>query len=433
MKPLPRHPKHALRAAIFVNLAQVDWKSVMKFSTNTAIAATAAMMLGSAGQAEQQPTNPNYVVYPDPNLIQRDLGGLGWVLRRNYDKYIDYKTPNGGSVPLVATDDVGDEQLMRAYNILDFYLTDVPGTQYGADKSTVANAMAANGAVLVMPGGSDGNSPIWSWALAGQPLYQLEFPVEGSPAYINNDFEQRDAGFEEIFHMVHDYGIGTRFTDGALKDSYQVELADATASAIADARWAIAADVGVDDWIEELRKEGSLQQEYIVSVIDSFYGLWGPWTEASGGMWGIYIAKTREETKWLDPLGTSVLRKFLPDQMTYMARIDPTFQGTFEMTFDPEEPYTYKSQYLLNARLLGDLSSNLLGNDHDNVLIGNTGDNVLDGGGGVDVVQFPILSSEVVLSAQGDSWIAVSQKFGRDMLIDIETLRFLDKDVELVD
>ncbi len=61
--------------------------------------------------------NPDYVTYPEPSLIQRDMDDLGWVLRLNYDKFIAYKTPNGGSIQLVATNDVSDEQLLRAYNI----------------------------------------------------------------------------------------------------------------------------------------------------------------------------------------------------------------------------------------------------------------------------------------------------------------------------
>lgn len=44
-----------------------------------------------------------------------------------------------------------------------------------------------------------------------------------------------------------------------------------------------------------MSREGSLEQEYIVSVIDSYYGLWEPWTEGTGGMWGSYVAKTRYE------------------------------------------------------------------------------------------------------------------------------------------
>jgi hypothetical protein len=48
--------------------------------------------------------------------------------------------------------------------------------------------------------------------------------------------------------------------------------------------------------LKELTKENSLSQEYLASLVDSYYGLWGAWTESnSHGMWGIYIAKTREE------------------------------------------------------------------------------------------------------------------------------------------
>lgn len=397
----------------------------------TASLAVIAASLAVTAEAGKAIINPNYVAYVEPSIIQRDLSGLQLALRMNYSKFIDYKTPNGGSVPLVATDDVSDEQLLRAYNILDFYLTDAPGTRYGADKSAVANAMAQNNALLVMPGGSDGNSPVWSWALVGQPLYQLEFPVEGSPAYIENDFDQRDAGFEEIFHLVHDTGIGTRFTEAALSDSYQLEVATATDSALSGVRWGIPTDAAVSNWIEELRVEGSLQQEYMAAIIDSFYGLWGPWQEAPGGMWGIYTAKTRQEVEHLDPLGAEVLRKFLTDDLTYMARIDPGFEGTFELAFNPEKPYTHKSQYLLKARLLGDASSNLLGNAKNNVLIGNRGDNILDGGNGFDVVQYPVASDQVDLVRDGATWIVNHETQGRDQLINVELLRFTDKDIKL--
>lgn len=123
---------------------------------NLGFALSIYMTLALAAQA-QDPINPNYIVYPEPTLIQRDLGDLERVYRRNYQKFIAYTAPNGREILLVATDEVSDEQLLRAYNILDFYLTNVPGSEYGADKSAVANAMADNEAVLNLPGGSDGN------------------------------------------------------------------------------------------------------------------------------------------------------------------------------------------------------------------------------------------------------------------------------------
>lgn len=394
------------------------------------VAAALALAMAQSATA-QTATNPNYVTYPEPALIERDLSGMDQVYRRNYEKFIAYRAPNGGHILLIATDGMSDEQLLRAYSILDFFLTDVPSAQFGSDKSAVANAMADNGAVLVLPDGRDGDSPTPDRALQGQPLYALEFPTEGSVPYVTNDYDQRDAGFEEIFHLVHDYGIGTRFTDGVLRETYQAEIQTATEAAMAEGRWASGEDAR--EWIEELRAEGSLEQEYIVSVMDSYYGYWGAWREGNGGLWGEYIAKTRAEVRELDPMGYALIPKFLPETVTYMARIDPGFKGTFEMSFDPAMPYTHKSQYLVNARLLGDLPSGLSGNDHDNIFMGNPGDNTINGRGGNNVVQYAVTTDEVEIMRQGSTIVVRSAFTGTDTLTNIQTLRFLDRDVFLRD
>ena len=406
-------------------------KNALKFPL---VALSSLGLLACAANADDSSStlnvsNPNYVAYPETSLIQRDLSGLDRVYRRNYTKFINYPTPNGSRVLLVATDGMSDEQLLRAYNILDFYLTDVPGSKYGANKAAVANAMAANDAVLVLPGGADGESPIRDSALAGQPLYALEFPVEGSAAYINNDYEQRDAGLEEIFHLVHDTGIGTKFTPGALKETYQAEIASAMENSLANGLWGN----GAKDWLDELRPEGSLSQEYIASVLDSYYGLWGAWTEAPGGMWGIYTSKTRAEIEVKDPLGAALVPQFLSENITYMARIDPSFQGTFQMSFDTSAAYTHKSQYLVNARLLGDNASNLSGNANDNIFMGNSAANSIDGKAGTDVVQYAGASGDYAISTVGGTTTVSSQSQSGDVdtLTNIEVLRFTDKDVQL--
>ena len=199
--------------------------------------------------------------------------------------------------------------------------------------------------------------------LPGQPLYELEFPIEGSAAYIGNDYAYRDAGFEEIFHMIHDLGIGTRYTTGVLQSTYREQIKAAKDVALANQIWPTEdSDEDVKSWIKELDTEGSLEQEYIASVIDSYYGYWGAYNESDGGMWGVYKAKTRNDIKQKDPLGYQLMKDFLPEFITYTARIDETFTGTFSLSFDKEQLYTYKSQYLLNARLLGNNSSNLVGN-----------------------------------------------------------------------
>ena len=114
--------------------------------------------------------------------------------------------PNGKPIRIVAQAGVPDLAVLRARNLLRFFLTDVPNSQYGRDKAPVANAMANNRAMLMMPEGEhrEGREP----RIEAQPLYEDETPVDGSRWYVLNDWEHRDAAFEEIFHLVHDAGIG---------------------------------------------------------------------------------------------------------------------------------------------------------------------------------------------------------------------------------
>ncbi len=373
--------------------------------------------------------NPHYIQYPEPEMIRHDIWELPVEYQNHYSKFITYITPDGGSILIVANRLITDEQLLRAYNILGFYLTDFPGSEYGFDKTSIANAMAANGAVLVMPDGADGESNTPEDALYGQPLYQLEFPVEGSLSYITNDFDERDAGFEEIFHMVHDMGIGTRIFTNDVCQQFQQKITFAMQNSLNNNLWGR----GAADWVEELRAEGSLEQEYIASVIDSYYGLWGMWNEGDGGMWGVYAAKNREEIARLDPLGDAVLCKFLPSMISYMARIDPDFSGTFTMRYDEDKPYTHKSQYLLNARLLGTLPSGIDGNSHDNIFMGNTAPNTINGREGVDVVQYTKAFEEYTIIQEEQKIIVIdkSNPFDVDELIDVEILRFTDIDVSV--
>ena len=73
---------------------------------------------------------------------------------------------------------------------------------------------------------------------------------------------------------------------------YQSEIRQAQKNALSTNLWGI----GADRWINELTDENSLTQEYLAALIDSYYGLWGGWTDSNThGMWGIYVAKTRNE------------------------------------------------------------------------------------------------------------------------------------------
>ena len=76
-----------------------------------------------------------------------------------------------------------------------------------SNKSAVANKMADNGAILMLLNGVDDGTNSAA-ELDGQPLYYGEMQVEGSDWYMQQNYEHRDASYEEILHLVHDYGIG---------------------------------------------------------------------------------------------------------------------------------------------------------------------------------------------------------------------------------
>lgn len=337
-----------------------------------------------------------------------------------FTKYTEVNAPNGKPIPIIAQPGVRDIAVARCRNLLIFFLTDVPGSKYGNDKSKVANAMANNHAMLMMPEGAhrEGQEP----DIDAQPQFESETPVDGSHWYVRNDWEHRDAAFEEIFHLLHDNGIGT-YKRGVLPE-YQKELKAEAIKSIKDGRWGIEVEPDVKDWIEELRQEDSLAQEYIASVIDSYYGLWAAFEQRPGGMWGIYIAKTRKEIKEKDPKGFALLEAFLPPMMVgYESLIDPNFMGTFSLTFNEALPYTHKSQYYVDATLTGVNDSNLLGNGANNTLKGNSGNNTIDGGEGNDTVVFQgkIEEYEIHGNVVEDT---VKGRDGTDTLISIESIQF---------
>lgn len=364
-------------------------------------------------------------------------------INAGFVKYTKIQAPNGQAIHFVAQNAITEAQIVRARNILQFYLTNVPGTQYGADKTAVINAMGNNEAVLMLLNGSDtGNPP----NLPAQTLYQNEIAVEGHQWYINNEYDQhRDASFEEILHLMHDTGIGvdnngTPNPNGALP-AYQTEIRAAQQNALTNNLWGI----GASDWINELTQENSLSQEYLAAVVDSYYGLWGPWTgSTTHGMWGLYVSKTRAEIQTEDPMGYALMPKYFSPYINVNMDIDPTFNGSFTMTFDAAQPYTYKSQYLQHVTLTGTNASNIKGNDQYNRLNGNSGNNTLegvkgndrlDGKEGTDIAKFTGNQSEYTVTIQGAFTIITdntNDRDGVDTLLNIETIRYADGDVSIV-
>nr|WP_240152839.1 hypothetical protein [Photobacterium alginatilyticum] len=347
--------------------------------------------------------------------------------RLGFNRYTKVTAPNGRAIHIIAQDKLSDNQIIRARSVLEHYLMPYPGSEYGADKTAVANRMTDNNAILLLLNGSDDGTNRAA-ELDGQPLYQDEIQVEGHQWYIEQNYEHRDATFEEILHLVHDTGIGVDQYEsfiGVLPD-YQAEIRNAQVSALAGGIWGIGSESL--DWIEELSDENSLSQEYLASVVDSYYGLWGAWTESkTHGMWGVYIAKTRDEIMSEDRLGAQLMRnKFFHPYLTYNARIDDSFSGDFSLRFDQNKPYTHHSQYLKDITLTGNNDANVIVNKLDNHITGNFGKNT---------VFFTGDSSQYYISSNQDGKVVISDLItGRDgvnMLSNIELAKFKDKIVSL--
>jgi hypothetical protein len=364
-------------------------------------------------------------VVPLPEELGKTLNGL-------FTKYTKVIAPNGKPIHIFAQAGVRDLQVVRAREILEYHLTDAPGTQYGSDKTAIANRMADVRATLMYTdtqAHSFAMRPILRDSeLRLQDLYATESPVEGDYVYIHNEAEPggfftRDASYEEIMHLVHAKGI----------DEVLPEFARAIAAA---EQRAIDADI--------YHYGRPAPHEYIITGFDIYFGLWEHDPQGDGTSFGDeYPFHTRAEMKEGDRPLFDLVEGFWPRYLTYNAYIAPEFEGTFSIAFDESLEYTLKSRYLVNVTLTGDGDTNILGNDQDNRLTGNGGDNVIagaegndtiGGGAGNDTAVYSGASSEYDIGVDGDKVIvtdSVSGRDGTDGLIGIEVLKFSDKTVTI--
>ena len=379
-------------------------------------------------------SNPDYLTIPSEKWIcnVQDLPDVPRDISQYFKKVIFYIAPNGSQIKILAQSKISNEQILKSYNILSLYLDKYDKTVYANYKDKVANHIAKTESVLILLNGADRITQVPQEAMIGQPLYELENPITGSKDYLTDNWERRDASYEEILHFVHDNGIGTRYTDGVLKKSWQKELMHATNNAINKKIWPID-DRGqlLKEQLNEWEPEGSLSQEYLASIVDAYYGLWDNW-HGKSSMWGIYAPKTREDIKNKDALGWNVVRQYFPKFQGQVERISPDFKGTFSLKYNEELPYTNKSKYLLNVRLTGNLDSNLLGNEQDNILIGNSNSNIIDGGLGNDTVQVNNVSRNYKIETLKNKTvllIEIANVKNIDYLKNIEKIVFQDKTI----
>ncbi|MFM2601150.1 hypothetical protein [Vibrio fortis] len=342
--------------------------------------------------------------------------------KAGYNRYVAVKAPNGKSIHILIMDRLSEYQIVKAVNVLNHYLTPVAGTKYGDQdsKRDIANAMANNGAILKLMNYHD--EPRYNDDLDGQPLFEEEIQVEGGDWYVRQDYEDhRDASYEEILHLVHDYGIGVlNAPEGGVTalPEFQREFNTIQKQALNQSY------TPPEDTLKEWQQEVSVDQEYFAAIIDSYYGLWGAYS--GKGMWDLYNVKTRSDFSTEDPNALYITEQIFSPTLTYDAYIADTFTGTFKMRYDATVPYTHHSQYLTKLTLTGSEDTNIELNGHDNRLTGNTG---------INSVIVHGARSEYHIHDLGEGKIQLNDMLtGRDgmnVLINIEKIQFSDELWEL--
>jgi hypothetical protein len=394
-------------------------------------------------------TQRDRVTLPDIDISQSSNGivalpeNVPQVLRDVFVKYTKIYAPNGKPIHILAQDGWTDDQIKKGRNVLEFILTDYPGSEYGNDKSIIANAMADRKATMVFFNTEPDLRKAFRGPLRGatdlsmQDLRANECPAEGDDDYMNH--MTRDASFEEIWHLVHDNGVKQVHPD-MIREMRKANDA--------------AAEQGWRGWPDDEPDEHP--NEYVGVLIDNYYDLWTVRPKLYEGRdiapedvpegqshFGRYFAGSRARMKEHDPAGYALMEKFFPPFLTYTPELPVYFEGTFSLTFDESKAYTYKSQHLVNVTLTGTNNANLTGNAYDNVLTGNAGDNILIGGSGNDIIEGGEGKDTAVYSGpradyiiqihNGDSKVTdgKANRDGEDSLKNIEILKFSDETVEI--
>lgn len=365
------------------------------------------------------------------------------VIRNVFNRYTRVMAPNGKPIHLLAQPRWTDDQVLKARNVLQHLLTDYPGSVYGNNKTAVANSMADKNATMVLFNTPEelekvfNTTPLEKVDLSMQDLRANECPADGDEDYMNHI--TRDAAFEEIWHLVHDYGI---------KPTLPEMLAEMRKANDA------AAKKGWRAWPEDEPREHP--NEYVGVLIDNYLDLWtvrpkkyegrdiGPKDVPEGtSHFGRYFANSREKLKKLDPSGYTLVEKFFQPYLTYNAKLPENFTGIFFLTFDKDKVYTYKSQHLKDVTLRGNNPAHLVGNALDNKLTGNNGDNQLTGGAGSDVLDGGHGKDTAIFSGNYNEYTIIKEngkitvtdkkanRDGIDVLINIEWLQFQDRRVEV--
>ncbi|RTZ17618.1 hypothetical protein EJ063_02190 [Vibrio aquaticus] len=114
---------------------------------------------------------------------------------------------NAAAIHIIATDDgVSNEKVRRAVSILQHFLTNKAGSQYGADKSSMAESMASRNATLILTADDDQNQLVSTRLYAKEAARQgkLETWINASSAstLAGLNFDSADAFVESLLEYA---------------------------------------------------------------------------------------------------------------------------------------------------------------------------------------------------------------------------------------
>ena len=340
---------------------------------------------------EQRVTLPEIDISTSSDGIVELPDNVPAVFKKYFVKYTKVNAPNGKPIHILAQDGWTNNQIKHGRNVLEHILKDFPSSIYGNDKSHIANSMSNKKATMVFFNTEPDLEKAFSEGLGEatdlnmQDLRSNECPAVGSDDYINHI--TRDASYEEIWHLVHDYGIKPMLP----KMIKNMRIAND-----------VAAKNGWRAWPEDEPNEHP--NEYIGVLIDNYYDLWKIMPTLYEGVpiidrmkqnknsfkdkshFGRYFANSRKKMTYLDTLGYNIITEFFHPYLTYTPELPEKYSGVFSLKYDKMKVYTNKSQHLINVTATGYNNIEIIGNHFDNILIGNHGNNIFTGNEGNDTL-----------------------------------------------
>ena len=343
-------------------------------------------------------------------------------------RYTHVQTPNGDYIQFLIQDQITEEMVVHVRSVLESFLSNIPNSYYGSNKSSVANSIASSNAIMFLLNDEDEyESPylvaLFDSGIKGQDLLSTEIFPEGVVEYNQNS--ARNATYEEILHFVHGYGIQPAIP------WMQTELIALMNQAIENDYYNPLSDLPVDDYDEE----------YLAMGLECYFGLWAhnPNNDGYSGD-NEYAFNTRRAMELGDPQLYELIKDFFGETLLYTPLLPVDFEGTFSISYSPEIPYTHKSQYLNNVSLSGTLSADVLGNDKDNRLEGNSATNYFNGRLGDDIIigyqgidrsiysgirdEYMLIPSGTILDSSFQIIDLIPNRDGIDTLHGIEELEF---------